>query len=70
MQIIYTKHAEFQIEDRKIQKVWVEETIKAPDKVKRNVNKYYAVKKLNGETLKVVYVKERYIKVITSFFLK
>ncbi len=70
MQIIYTKHAEFEIEDRKIQKVWVEETIKAPDEVKRNGNKYYAVKKLNGKTLKVVYVKEQYIKVITSVFLK
>lgn len=70
MQIVYTKHAELQIEERKIQKVWVEETIKAPDGVKRNGNKYYAVKKLNGETLKVVYVKEKYIKVITSFFLK
>ena len=70
MQIIYTKHAELQIGERHIEKVWIEETIKAPDKVKRKGNKYYAVKKLNGNTLKVVYVKEKYIKVITSFFIK
>ena len=70
MQIIYTKHAELQIEERRIEKVWVEETIKAPDEVRTKGNKYYAVKKLNGNTLKVVYVKEKYIKVVTSFFLK
>ena len=42
----------------------------APDEPRREGNKHYAVKKLNGHTLKVVYVKEKYIKVITSFFIK
>ena len=70
MQIIYTRHADLQIKERKIHKVWVEETIKLPDEVRRNGNKHYAVKKLNGSTLKVVYVREKYIKVITSFFIR
>ena len=70
MDIIYTKHAELQIEERHIEKVWVEETIKAPDELRTSGIKHYAVKKLNGNTLKVVYVKEKYIKVVTSFFLK
>ena len=70
MNIFYTNHAEMQINERKIQKVWVEETIKRPDLTKNWGNKFYVTKKLNGKTLKVVYVKEKYIKVITSFFVK
>jgi len=70
MRIIYTLHAEGQVKDRKIPKIWVEETIKSPDITKRDGHKYYIIKKLNGRTLKVVYVRERYIKVITSFFIK
>ena len=70
MEIKYTLHAEEQIKERKILKVWVEETIKSPNETKRKEQKYYVAKKLNGKTLKVIYVKEKYIKVITSFFIK
>ncbi len=69
MDMYYTRHAEYQIKERKIEKVWIEETIKAPDKTEKEGNKFYVVKKLNGRTLKVVYVKERYIKVVTMFWL-
>lgn len=69
MDIKYTLHAEKQIRDRKIEKVWIEETIKSSDKVKRKDNKYYIIKKLNRKTLKVIYVKEKYIKVITNFWI-
>ncbi len=70
MEIVYTLHAEEQLDERKIQKVWVRETINYPDKTEREGRKYYVIKKLNGRTLKVVYVKERYIKVITTFYIK
>ena len=70
MDIIYTKHAEEQIEERKILKIWVEETVKFPDELRREDIKYYATKKLNGSTLRVVYTKENYIKIITSYFIK
>ncbi len=70
MAIRYTLHAKEQVEERKIHKIWVEETIRSPDVTRRNGHKYYVVKKLNGKTLKVVYVREKYIKVITSFFIK
>ena len=70
MNIIYTIHADEQIKERKINKVWVEETIKSPDELKHKGHKHFATKKLNGETLKVIYVKETYIKVITSYFIK
>ena len=70
MDLKYTLHAEEQIKERKILKTWIEETIKSPDETKTDGNKFYVVKKLNGKTLKIVYVKEKYIKVITSFFIK
>lgn len=70
MEIKYTPHAKEQLEERKIIKTWVEETIKSPDLTKRSGYKYYVIKKLDGRTLKVVYVKKRYIKVITMFFVR
>ena len=70
MEIIYTNHAEEQIKERKIIKVWIEETIKFPDDTKRIEHKFYVIKKLNGKTLKVIYTKENFIKVITSYFVK
>ena len=70
MDIVYTKHANEQIKERKILNIWVEETIKSPNQTKTNGNKHYVTKKLNGKTLRVVYVKENYIKVITSYFIK
>lgn len=70
MDIVYTLHAKKQIEARKIQNVWVEETIKSPDTLDSSEHKFYAIKKLNAKTLKVIYVKEKYIKVITAFFIK
>lgn len=70
MNVIYTLHAEEQIRERKILKVWVEEAIKSPDVARHIGHKFYATKKLNGNTIKVIYVKENYIKVITSYFVK
>lgn len=70
MRIIYTKHAQEQIEERKINYLWVENTIKNPDFTERRVlTKYLARKKLNGKSLEAVYVKERYIKIITVYWV-
>jgi len=66
VEIRYTLHAEEQIKERKFEKVWVEETIKFPDKTKHFGKRYYVQKKLNGIILKVVYIKQKYIKVITT----
>jgi len=70
MHIVYTLHAEEQLKERKIINVWVEETIKSPDMIKQKGHKCYVIKKLNGKTLKVVYVKEKYLKVVTAYFIK
>ncbi len=58
MDIKYTLHAEEQIKERKLEKVWIEETIKYPHSTEREAQKYYATRKLNGRTLRVVYVKK------------
>jgi len=68
MKIVFTKHAEEQIKERKIERLLVEETIKYADKTrKEGKNKYYARRKINGFTLEVVYIRENYIKVITVY---
>ncbi|NOZ80351.1 MAG: DUF4258 domain-containing protein [DPANN group archaeon] len=69
MDIIFTFHANEQIRERKIHLTWIKETIKFPDDIMRVGKKCYATKRLNGLSLKVVYVKEKHIKVITSFYL-
>ena len=69
MEIRYTFHAKLMIKERKIEQVWVEETINSPNKSERELGKYYARKKLNGKSIEVVYTKEKYIKVITSYWI-
>ena len=69
MNIQYTAHAEYQLQERKAEKHWVEETVNSPDITKNFGNKVYVVKKLNGKTLKVVYVRQNYIKVITLYWI-
>ena len=68
MEIRYTLHSEEQITERKIEKVWVEETTRYPDKISVIGKKHYAIRKINGGVLKVVYVKEKYIKIITVYW--
>lgn len=70
MDIVYTNHAEDQITERKIEKIWVEEAVKWPHHIQRDGDKYSVIRKLNGFTLQVIYVKERYIKIITAFFIQ
>ena len=57
MNVIFTNHAEYQLKERKVDKIWVKEVIGFPDITKKVGNKFYVVKKLNGITLKVIYVK-------------
>lgn len=69
MEIKYTFHSECRAKKRKIKKVWIEEAIKFPDKVEKEFDKIYARKKLNGLTIEVVYVKEKYIKVLSVYWI-
>ena len=69
MRIKYTFHAKLMIKERKMEKVWIDETIKSPDIVKKEEGKYYVRKKLNGFIIEVVYTKERYINVLTVYWI-
>jgi len=69
MFIIYTLHAEEQLHERNILKLWIEETIKWPDQIKRQGDKYLVRRKLNGRSIEVVYIKEKYIKIITTYWI-
>ncbi len=68
MKIKYTIHAEYTISTRKIEKLWVEEALKSPDKIEKEFNRCYARKKLNGLSIEKVYEKKKYIKVITAYW--
>ncbi|MBN1386540.1 DUF4258 domain-containing protein [Candidatus Woesearchaeota archaeon] len=70
MRYAYTKHAIRQIIKRGIHKIWIIETIKYPNEMAREDHKFYAIKQLNGKTLKVVYTRKKYIKIITTYFIK
>lgn len=67
--VIDTFHAEYQLKERKIDKQWIEEAIRSPNIIKHIGNKSYAIKKIGSKTLKVVYVKQRYIKIITIYWI-
>ena len=69
MKIVYTRHLLEKVKEKKFTIEWVNETMKYSDFTRIESGKYYAVKKLNGITLEVVYLKERYIKVITCYMI-
>jgi hypothetical protein len=70
MEIMFTLHARQRMMRRKILSVWVEEAVRSPDSIRHIGNKYYATKRLNGAEIKVVFVKEKFIKIITTFYVK
>ena len=70
MEIIFTKHAKYRIEKRKILEQEVIEAIKYPDKTIKKHNKYYFQKNLGRGTIEVSCEKtERIIKVITVYWI-
>lgn len=62
-------HAVLRIKERKIHHLWIEEAIKFPDVLRKVTAKIYAIKKLNGRSIEVVYIKEKYRKIITVYWL-
>jgi len=69
MNIVYTKHALKRIKFRKIEEIWVEEAIKYPSSTKREGNRYFVRKKLNGKTIEVVCIKEKDINIKTTYWV-
>ena len=54
---------------RRITKDEITHAIKNPDKTLKIKGKYYAQKNIGRATIEVVYEKEKYIKVVTLYYL-
>lgn len=66
MKIIFTKHAEERMIERKIRLDDIQKTIEMPDYNIRKDSKTEAYKKVDNKILKVVYSKDtKFIKIIT-----
>ena len=69
MEIIFTEHAKGRLKKRKITEDEVINTIKYAEKTKKEKGKYYAQKDIGRGKIEVVYEKEKYIKIITLYWL-
>jgi len=71
MKILYSSHAKKRLRERGIKEEDVIETIEFPEyTIRRSNNEIEAYKKIKGRMLKVVYFqKERYIKIITLYYV-
>ncbi len=71
MKIVFTYHAREQMRLRNIEEVWVREVVKYPDKTEKLSNdKYLARRKINGLKLEVIYLQQKYKKIITVYKLQ
>ena len=65
MNIVFTDHAKERMEKKKNSEDEVIDAIEYAEKTEKIDDVYYTYKKLDRFTLKVVYVRENYIKVVT-----
>ena len=70
MEIVFTNHARYRIEKRKILEEEVIDAIKHPDKTMKRHGKYYFQKKLERGIIEISCERtERNIKVITVYWI-
>ena len=69
MEIVFTKHVEDRIKKRKITSDEVINTIKYAEKTIKKEGKYYAQKNIERGKIEVVYEKDKYIKIITVYWI-
>ena len=69
MEIIFTEHAKERLKKRKITKEEITEAIKFPEKVTKKKGLYYAQKNIQRANIEIVYQKDKYIKVITIYYI-
>ena len=67
MNIVFTKHAIEQMNERNISEDEVIQTIKSSKKTQKIDNVYYASMNIGRANIEVVYIIENYIKVITVY---
>jgi len=69
MQIVYTEHAKERLKKRKITLEEVEFALKNPDKTRKEEGKYIVEKDIGRAKIEVVYEKDKYIKVVTIYYI-
>ena len=69
MEIIFTEHAKERMKKRGITEDEIIEAIKRPDNTKKQGGNYYVQKNISRENIEVVYEKDKYIKVITIYYI-
>ncbi len=69
MDIVFTEHAKERMLKRKITEEEVKEAIKYPDKIIKKKGNYCVQKNIQRANIEVVYEKDKYIKVITIYYL-
>ena len=67
MNVVFTKHAKEQMEERNISEDDVINAIKFPKKIRKTERAYYVQRQTVSGKIEVVYVRENYIKVITVY---
>ena len=69
MGIIYTDHAEGRVAKRLIKKEWIESALNKPDRlIDAKGGRKQAIKKINGEEISVIFVKENETFIVVTVF--
>jgi len=69
MEIIFIKHALFRMKKRKLTKDEVINSIKYPENTSKKDGKFYVQKNIDKANIEIVYEKDKYIKVITAYYI-
>ena len=69
MKIVFTEHIKDRMKRRNVSEEEVINTIKYPQKISKIKEKYYAQKDIGRAKIEVVYEKDKYINVITVYYL-
>ncbi len=69
MKIIFTEHIKERMEKRHISEEEILSALKYPDKVAKKGGKYIAEKNIGRAKIEVVYEKDRYINIVTVYYI-
>ncbi len=69
MEIIFTEHVKDRIRKRKISEDEIINTIKYAEKTDKRGSKYFAKKNIERGKIEVVYTRDKYIKIVTVYWI-
>lgn len=69
MDILFTEHSKERMKKRGITFDEVIQAIKNPNRIKKLEEKYCAQKNIGRANIEVVYLKDKYIKIITVYYV-